>query len=145
MVLHAFAILASARGLCLARRLYSSWYCMVSYCIALYRMVSYFILWYPIPLHAFGLFGARAVSRKTPIYFIVSYTSENNTYYSKFLCIIQICVGHFPFSSFAATFVYLQLYFKMDKGGYCIRGGLRRSSYTFTESMSTSMSSRDIV
>ena len=49
------------------------------HCIALFCMVSYFILWYPIPLHGTACycicvgFGARAVSRKTPIYFIFYY------------------------------------------------------------------------
>ena len=53
-------------------------YWIVLHCISLYCMVSYFVLWYPIPLHGIACycvvgFGARAVSRKTPLYFMASY------------------------------------------------------------------------
>ena len=49
---------------------------IVFHYIAMYHMVSYDILWYPIPFHGIACFcdvgfGARAVSRKTPIYFIL--------------------------------------------------------------------------
>ena len=47
---------------------YILWYCIVLQCIVLYCMVSYYILQYCIV----G-FGAQAVSRKTPIYFIYIY------------------------------------------------------------------------
>ena len=44
-------------------------------------IVSYVILWYPIPLHSIARycvvgFGVRAVSRKTPIYFIENHLIE---------------------------------------------------------------------
>ena len=63
-----------------------AWYCMVLhgiarccivlYGIALYRIKFYGIAWYCMVLHCTIVgFGARAVSRKTPTYFItVSYT-----------------------------------------------------------------------
>ena len=45
--------------------------CIVLDGIALYRIKSYGIAWYCMVLHCTIVgFGARAVSRKTPIYFI---------------------------------------------------------------------------
>ena len=49
--------------------------CIVLYSIALYRIKSHGIAWYCIV----G-FGARAVSRKTPIYFISSFYEYENEY-----------------------------------------------------------------
>ena len=49
-----------------------AWYCKMLHCIVRYRIVSYKILQYCIVLHCTIVgFGARAVSRKTPIYFII--------------------------------------------------------------------------
>ena len=48
-----------------------AWYCKMLHCIVRYRIKFYGIAWYCMVLHCTIVgFGARAVSRKTPIYFI---------------------------------------------------------------------------
>ena len=58
-----------------------SWNCMVLPGISLYRLVYLLplngITWYCIVLYCVVGFGARAVSRKTPIYFIILYSVTN--------------------------------------------------------------------
>ena len=56
-----------------------AWYFIVLHYITLYRMVSYVMLWYPVPLHSIACylvadFGTRAVPRKATIYFILLLT-----------------------------------------------------------------------
>ena len=49
-----------------------AWCCIVLHFIALYRMVSYIVVSNSVTRYCVFGFGAQAVSRKTPIYFIKS-------------------------------------------------------------------------
>ena len=74
-----------------------AWYCIISYGIALLHCCIHGIAWYCIASYGIAwycivCFGARAVSRKTPIYFIL-----NNLCMSMFVCalLLQAYTGQY--------------------------------------------------